>query len=403
MNPFTDINIRFSVEQSKGYALLMAFLPIVMMYRTPGLAVGLSTSLIALGMIYALCVIYLHANRINLRFILPFSIYIIYSFFMGNTQTQLLSIAIFVHLAAISTGAINGRFLRRVIEYLSIAAAIGVTIQQILHVFLGIDLQMMYSSLMIESLQHVGYSDMFGESLGNKMYRPSAFFIEPSHLAQYCSVGLASCLFRDEAKIKQALLVTLGLMMSTSGIGIVLVFAVWGWWYLSKMENQTLLTKVVIFVGAFLAVGILLAVLYQIPFFQQVFGRFIGTGDGDYNAIEGRTYVWKYVERMNSEDLVWGMGDDNLPLGFLTDFVRQLLAYGIVGCCLFYFTLLNLMLSNKGLARTVAIMYAALSFVANQAGFILLIFQVGTILTVALGENTEMEESEILETENKAS
>ena len=44
MNPFTDINIRFSVEQSKGYALLMAFLPIVMMYRTPGLAVGLSTS-----------------------------------------------------------------------------------------------------------------------------------------------------------------------------------------------------------------------------------------------------------------------------------------------------------------------------------------------------------------------
>ena len=81
MNPFTDINIRFSVEQSKGYALLMAFLPIVMMYRTPGLAVGLSTSLIALGMIYALCVIYLHANRINLRFILPFSIYIIYSFF----------------------------------------------------------------------------------------------------------------------------------------------------------------------------------------------------------------------------------------------------------------------------------------------------------------------------------
>ena len=61
------------------------------------------------------------------------------------------------------------------------------------------------------------------------------------------------------------------------------------------------------------------------------------------------------------------------------------------------------MLSKKGLARTVAIMYAALSFVANQAGFILLIFQVGTILTVALGENTEMEESEILETENKAS
>lgn len=390
MNPFTDINIRFSVEQSKGYALLLAFLPVVMMYRTPGLAVGLSTSLIALGMIYALCVIYRHASRINLRFILPFSLYIIYTFFKGNAQTQLLSIAIFVHLAAITTGAINGRFLRRVVECLSMAAAIGVTIQQILHIFLGVDLQMMYSSLMIESLQHVGYSDMFGESLGNKMYRPSAFFMEPSHLAQYCSVGLASCLFRDRAEIKKALLVTLGLMMSTSGIGIVLVFAVWVWWYLSKMENQTLLSKVIIFVGAFLVAGILLAVLYQIPFFQQIFGRFIGTGDGDYNAIEGRTYVWKYVKMMNSEDLIWGMGDDNLPLGFLTDFVRQLLAYGIVGCSLFYLTLVNLMLSNKGLPRTLIIMYMALTFVSNQAGFILLIFQVGTILTIACEDDSEM-------------
>lgn len=391
MNPLTDINIRFSVEQSKGYAMLLAFLPIVMMYRTPGLAVGLSTSLIALGMIYAICVIYRFGYRINLRFILPFSLYIIYAFFKGNAQSQLLSVAIFVHLAAITTGAINGGYLRRIIECVSITAAIGVSIQQILHVFLGIDLQMMYSSLMIESLQHVGYSDMFGESLGNKMYRPSAFFMEPSHLAQYCSVGLASCLFRGEAKVKKALLITLGLMMSTSGIGIVLVFAVWGWWYLSKMENQTLLSKVLIFVGAFLLAGILLAILYQIPFFQQVFGRFIGTGEGDYNAIDGRTYVWKYVERLGGEDLVWGLGDDNLPLGFLTDFVRQLLAYGIVGCCLFYLTLFNLMLSNKGLARTLTIMYAALSFVTNQAGFILLIFQMGTILTVGLEEQVEKE------------
>lgn len=389
MNPFTDVNIRFSVEQSKGYALLLAFLPIVMMYRTPGLSVGLSTSLIALGMIYAGCVIYRYAYRVNLRFILPFSLYIIYAFFKGNAQSQLLSVAIFVHLAAITTGAINGSFLRRVIEFLSMAAAVGVTVQQMLHVFWGIDLQMMYSSLMIDSLQHVGHSDILGESFSGKMYRPSAFFMEPSHLAQYCSVGLASCLFRDSAEIKKALLITLGLMMSTSGIGIVLVFAVWGWWYLSKMENQTLLSKALIFVGAFLLAGLLLAVLSQIPFFQQVFGRFWGTGDGDYNAIEGRTYVWMYVEKMSGEDLLFGAGDENLPLGFLTDFVKQLLAYGIIGCCLFYIALLSLLILGKGLPRTLAIMYIALTFVANQAGFILLIFQVGVILAIV---NEDMQE-----------
>ena len=47
MNPLTDINLRVSLHQSKGYAIFLSLLPVVMMYKTPGTGMGLATAMVA--------------------------------------------------------------------------------------------------------------------------------------------------------------------------------------------------------------------------------------------------------------------------------------------------------------------------------------------------------------------
>ena len=60
MNLLTDVNLKVSLHESKGYAIFLSLLPVLMMHRTPGMRLGLSTMLIAVGMVYAGCVIYVH-------------------------------------------------------------------------------------------------------------------------------------------------------------------------------------------------------------------------------------------------------------------------------------------------------------------------------------------------------
>lgn len=76
------------------------------------------------------------------------------------------------------------------------------------------------------------------------MYRPCAFFLEPAQYSQYCTIGLGSCLFTHRPKTKNALFISLGIFASTSGMGFVSVFAIWGAWALSRQKLRKTLSGV---------------------------------------------------------------------------------------------------------------------------------------------------------------
>ena len=383
MNLLTDVNLKVSLHESKGYAIFLSLLPVLMMHRTPGMSLGLSTMLIAAGMVYAGCVIYVHWRRIDLNKIFVFLPYLLYAGYSGNGIYRLLAMAILVHLLAICSGAVHYGRLKSMLIGVACVASGCVLLQHLLHWTVGLDLQFLYKFTMLESLQRCGYNGIFDTYHYKGMYRPAAFFLEPSHFAQYSFVGLCACLFSTpQTKWKQALLITAGMFATTSGIGFVLTSSIWLWWRLTKIEDFPIIHKVLLFLGVCVLAACILFVLYQIPFFESIISRFLDTPEGEVNAVDGRIFGWGLLfEGKDFGELFWGYGADTLPPYFLTGMMEQLYVYGWLGVGLLFMYLTWLCLFTKGLARIVSILFFSLYFVAGVSGFVHVIFYIGTILT----------------------
>ena len=375
------------VTNKKGgqwYTLFLVLLPVILMYRTPGLSVGLSTALVAITMPYAITIIFNRSNKIAISLLWPLFIYLIYAIFKGTSSSILLCIAIGVHLSAISTGIINTHYLRQCIENVSIFAALCVTLQQLVHATTGVHIPMIYPGGLIDGLKDYSVNILTGIPMGGEtMYRPCAFFLEPSHMSQYCIIGLGSSLFRMKPAIKNAIVISIGLIMTTSGMGVVLTFGMWAWWIMNKNNlNGNGRGKKNSF---FLLIGLVLlvVVLYQIPFFQSVVSRFTSNPDDDYNAITGRTLWWDvYFGEGQLSNFVYGMGLSDMPEEYFTGIMTQLYAYGIIGTFFFLLYIVILIIRTKGLPRTFTTIYLALLFLANLTGFISIIFNFGVILSL---------------------
>ena len=298
----------------------------------------------------------------------------------GNNY--LLPIAIIIHVAAISTGLVNVNVLRKYLERISIIAALCVITQQLFHVLFGYHIPMMVPSFLISDLKDYTTNIITGCGEVETMYRPCAFFLEPSHFSQYVVYGLGSSLFKSNSHIKEAIIISIGLVCTTSGMGFILTFAVWGWWFLTyrnRVKKGISVKNVLILV---LLVSVILIIMMKIPFFSQIISRFTNDGTSDYNAVNGRLIFWsKIIENQSINSLFWGYGDIALDEDiYYTGFMKILYAYGIIGTAFFYLFWLYLLIKVNTFARTFVISYIGLSFLANLTGFISLIFNIGVIL-----------------------
>lgn len=381
MNPLTDLNIHVSLHQSKGYALLLGTMSIMTLIVTPVVQTGLATTMIAIGMVYAGAVIYRNPRQIDISILFFLFPYLMYVFWNGSGESRLLSIAIIVHLAAISTGAIDAVQLRKVLVGVAMAAAILTICQQLSFIVTGIKTQFLLNPFLIPAHRMPMHESFFSAKLSDGMYRPSAFFEEPAHMSQYCVIGLCACIFNKTAQIKKAMLISFGIFASTSGMGMVLVFAIWAWWALSLIENQSLSKKVSIFICVFVGLILIYLLLKQIPFFEKIISRFVDTPDGQYNALRGRTFGWDILFADKSfEELFWGSGPENLPKFYLTGFLSELYKYGWAGIIMLFTFLARLIYGTTGLARTTAIIWTSLYFIAGVSGFLPVIFYSGVAI-----------------------
>ena len=68
------------------------------------------------------------------------------------------------------------------------------------------------------------------QSIGT-MFRPTSFFCEPAHFSRYMFIPLVLTLFSDErSDIYRSIIFTVAILISTSGIGIMLALLCWGVW-----------------------------------------------------------------------------------------------------------------------------------------------------------------------------
>lgn len=375
------------LHKSKGYALFLALLPMIMMYRVPVIGLGVSTTLIAIGMIYAFAVIARMHKFIQWKVVSPFLIYLLYVMTKSTLVYTLIYIAIGFHIIALSTGALDVKALKRYVEKIAMLAAIGTIVQMMIHIILGVHLPMIISSLCLSDLDYYSKAIATGVSRHSTMYRPSAFFLEPAHLTMYCIVALNTYLFQEKPDYKKAIIVSAGILTTTSGMGIVLTAITWVIFPL-LYGNGVDFTKIKRIVGMTLFLFASFAILHRTPFFQSSLARIAGPveySSTQYNAIWGRTANWKvYIDPLSGNELRFGKGISAIPAGvYFTGLMTIVYSYGIVGTVLLYASLLWLIFRCKNMPyKLVTVIYGVMLSMADLAGLINIMFYVGSAVAI---------------------
>ena len=296
---------RGTINTDSILLFLTALTPILQHYK--GVFVNPSLAFTSLLAVVALIRLLMRKVKLDVGFLflLAYSVYA--SLIHGVNLTYLMRemVQVVVYLAVIN-GLFEMQKLLRYYRLIAICATVLIILQYICYYILGFHLQLVAISLLdpVNSqwfdLVRTGLIGVTGTRLA--FYRPSAFFLEPSHFAIYCIPVIVAILFSrtgDEKRERRtALFISIGVLLSTSGMGIGIVVMCWAiylvFFYRQKGEARTVrlrkllnLRSITLFI-LFIAV---IAVLYtSVPVFRQSVRRiFIAEGNSSLTALEGRT------------------------------------------------------------------------------------------------------------------
>lgn len=385
VRPNTGTKKSFGKTEGYLYSLMIALIPALMMYKVP-VGVGLSTLLIVATMPYAALRAILVSGMGSYKMVIPMVAYCGYVIARSNGDITniLLTVTIIVHLLAAASGAVRLFYTRKVIEAVSTLAAVGVIIQSIAHYLLHVHIPMIVGSWVLDEMESYRMYITTGISAAeDHLYRPSAFFLEPAHLAQYAIVGLISCLFRPKPHYRTAAVISLGILLTTSGMGMVLTVFAWGAYMLRLLRKSNTQNNVTQLMSVVIVSVVVVALLTQSSIMQSSLSRITGgvmSSTSGYNAISGRTLFWKvYIAPLSGNSLLWGKGFAALPDVYFTGLMEMLFCYGLAGVSLFYITVIGITIKSSGFGRCVAISVGGLMLIANPSGFLSFIYLFGML------------------------
>lgn len=380
-------NLFFTIIERKEYsnssvdavvAILLSLTPILQHYK--GIYENAGATILIICFPYLLFKIlykrYIDLSR--LMIILPVIIFDLYKAIdhgitFGSLAHAILMIVIYMALA---NGCINIYFYLKSCFIIAELACVLIILQYITYYILGIHLQLVSINLLLPSCEQwfagirTGLISITGSS--NGFYRPSAFFLEPSHFFLFVMPVLILTLMSNQCnkwKIKRAILFSVGLVFSTSGMAAIFVAAIWGLhllFYSSKLDEYQFRGKVSMTSFVLIILGIIGVIIayFKIPFFQSVLNRiFVGDQYGN-TAISGRTYQAQLLlSQIRGTQFLFGVTRDISDITFnLSGYAATQYKYGIIGVILSYILYVLGIVFTRRQFRMVSVFVFVVSF-----------------------------------------
>ena len=354
-------NILFT---DKIFAFLFAVSPILFNYR--GLVANAAITLLILMFPYEIMKLFSvgEIRKSSLMLLMPLVAYWGFKIIdHGTSATEIGQVGIyFVLMLMIASDPVIPKLLIRYATLIACIAAGCIILQYVCYYVLGFHLQLVPTSLLLDSadqwvkLAQTGRVSVTGKTIA--FYRPSAFFLEPSHMFTYLIAPLTFALLSEDssgAKKRIAIFLSLGMICSTSGMGILATGGLW-MLYLAKKggkDNRIELKKllnpriVLLFIGLF-AVAVVL--YFKVSFFRRSVLRIFSSGDDYSNAVTGRVASGsQLIGSLRGRQLILGISDHYSDLEFhMTGFNATMYKYGLVGTLLSYLFYLQSLLKLKG-------------------------------------------------------
>ena len=358
------------------YNFCIALLPVLCLLNVPVLNISFGTVILLVFIPHALVFALMYTIQRDLC-IAVFLFFLFYLYLAlradGSLVRVVLCMATFINLWGIVSGSIDSDKIRRTIEVFALINAILILLQVLCYYGFHYKIQYIPQSLIHSSFQD---SYVFRENSG--LYRPSALFLEPAHYAQYCCFALISALFPNKGKVnvKKTVLIALGCILTTSGMGIMLTFGILAWYFFAKSKGRWL--SGIIKLMPAIIIGTI--VLLQIPFVQTALQRVFSNVDG-YNAITGRTKQWHNAIGPMRKGVLWfGYGDSaNYPY-YLAGLADTIYKYGLLGALLEFCCFVFLMhKQHKHYVWCCSVVFFLLFCFAHLTSFSVQVFYLGIV------------------------
>ena len=371
------------------YHFCIALIPVLYIFKFPVLNISLGTVVILAVVPYSIMYILKGINKnyhIHSYVFLLFYVYLILRS-DGNTTRIVLCISTFLILWGQMKGATDNARIRNIIEVFALINVALLVIQVVSYYGVHIHIQYLPRVLIYEEYQE---SYVFRELSG--LYRPSALFLEPSHFSQYCIFALISALFpaSGPVRMKRAIAIGTGCILTTSGMGIALTFGVFAWYVF--LNKQRINKKLLIIIGCIPVLLVALLVLSRTAFFQTAIQSVFSNVDG-YNAVSGRIHNWDDAIGTMHGSLLWfGYGDNYNYKLYLTGLADMIYKYGILSIVLEGSCFLYLMIKKKNsYIWCCCVVFIILFCVAHITNFVAQVFYFGILIADASVEKTKYE------------
>lgn len=197
-------------------------------------------------------------------------------------------------------------------------------------------------------------------------YRPTSFFLEPSSFVYFASLMLVYSLFCHGAGKQShratSLLLTGGILLSTSGQGLMVVIISWGSWFVWGIFRKQISRKQMIR-GVLIAAGSLAAIrlLSRSRMVSNTVGRIFVDNSSSMSAVDARSGGYEMFLQLSPIRKLTGVGFGNMPDSVYFSSVADILfTLGIIGFLLVLILYLNLFKKGQVCQRMLCVVSAAL-------------------------------------------
>ena len=215
---------------------LLAICPILQHYK--GLFVNAAVTVLLFVVLLALVKVYKkrYLGVRCIKFVFPLVLFFFFKVIdHGTTVTEFGQAVVFsILVITIANGCFNTKYFLNIITIVSVIACICIIIQYICYYFFNFHFQMVPTSLLLpKSSQWILGAETGRASITGRIsrfYRPSAFFLEPSHMFIYMFTPLTLLLLSEKFTQRErnlSILLSFGMVLSTSGMGILTVVGLW--------------------------------------------------------------------------------------------------------------------------------------------------------------------------------
>lgn len=203
------------------------------------------------------------------------------------------------------------------------------------------------------------------------LFRPMSIFYEPAHFCEYCIPYLTFLFYKrpvlNKTDFIRAIAISLGIVLSTSGIGCLFMGSLWILAFLRSLMIQKGTNVFLLFLAALCV----LPIAIKIPLFQKAFARLFSSGGGAVQIRMGSGY--SIFAQIGLIAKLFGIGYGNYPPSYAISMSYSLISLGIIGTIVLMWFLIRIILKTRGYSR-------ALSCVMIFMMFVTMIFTTGLTL-----------------------